>query len=280
MTVQHRDAHALVLLAASERSTHLYANAIKPACEDAGATCERVDEQHFLESVLRRTSDEILAADLIIADITERRSGFFYEIGYAHAFARPTLMLAEQSVEIPFDFNRHPVIVYHNDVGYLRVEIKKHVIELLERTREGDATLTLFPWPQLIRRALTISAAGQELFKRCHGNTAEFLAALPGLAATFGARDVSDIQLSLVSQHRKLLFHDHAQLIGHAARYIGADGQDIYDEVFRYKHGAVAWLDSISNTPRKPRVRRNIAIFEELALSGMKLVVEMHEELR
>src|SRR5207245_594385 len=139
---------------------------------------------------------------------------------------------------------------------------------------------TFFPWPQLIRRALTILEAGQELFKRRHGDAAEFAAMLPGLAATFGARNASDIQLSLASADRKLLFHDHADLIGHAARYIGSERQDIYDEIFRYKHGAVAWLDSISNTPRRPRVRRNIALFEEVAQSGMRLVVEMHEELR
>jgi hypothetical protein len=279
MTVHDRDALVLVLLPASDRFTDLYANTIKPACEGAGAICERIDEQHFLESVLRQTSDEILAADLIIAEITEQRPAFFYEIGYAHAFARATLMLAKRSVDIPFDIKHRPLIVY-DDLVYLGNEIKRHVIELLQRTRESPATVTFFPWPQLIRRALTILEAGQALFKRCHGNTSEFVAMLPGLAATFGARNASDIQLSLASPDRKLLFHDHAELIGHAARYIGSDRQDIYDEIFAYKHGAVAWLDSISNTPRRPRVRRNVALFDEVAVSGMKLVVEMHEELR
>lgn len=279
MNVHDRDALVLVLLPASERFTDLYANAIKPACEDAGAVCERIEEEHFLESVLRQTSDEILAADLIIAEISEQRPAFFYEIGYAHAFARATLMLAKRSADIPIDIKQRPLIVY-DDIGCLRAEISKHLREVLQRIRGASPTVTFFPWPQLIRRALTILEAGQELFKRCHCNGEEFAAMLPGLAATFGARNTSDIQLSLASADRKLLFHDHPDLIGHAARYIGADRQDIYDEIFRYKHGAVAWLDSISNTPRRPRVRRNIALFEELALSGMKLVVEMHEELR
>src|SRR5207249_175557 len=148
-----------------------------------------------------------------------------------------------------------------------------------ERTSDSGI-LPFFPWPQLMRRGLAILAAAQELFKRSHGNTAEFVSALPGLAATFRARGASDIQVSLVSADRKLCFHDYALQIGHAARWVGADGNDIYDEMFRYNHGAVAWLDSVSNSPRKPRLRCNIALFEILGVSGMRLVVEMHEELR
>ena len=279
MIVRDRDALVLVLLPASERFTALYAAAIRPACEEAGAVCERIEEQHFLESVLHETSDEILAAELIIADITEQRPALFYEIGFAHAFARATLMLARRSAEIPIDVSHRPLIVY-DGIDDLHAAIRKHVAEILQRGRGSNPTLTFFPWPQLIGRALTILQAAQELYKRCRCDPTEFASMLPGLAATFGARNASDIQLSLASADRKLLFHDHADLIGHAARYIGADRQDIYDEIFRHKHGAVAWLDSISNTPRRPRVRRNIALFEEVATSGMRLVVEMHEELR
>src|ERR671935_1488356 len=122
-----REAFALVLMPSSERSTRLYADAIKPGCEDAGVTCERADERHFVESILHNTSDEILAVDVIIADVTERNAGIFYEIGYAHAFGRPTLILTARSSDVPPHLQRNPIIVYDDDRLVVRDEVARQV---------------------------------------------------------------------------------------------------------------------------------------------------------
>jgi hypothetical protein len=50
----------------------IYKFGIKAACEEAGAYCERVDEQIFLESMLERIYNQIAKADIIVADMTGR----------------------------------------------------------------------------------------------------------------------------------------------------------------------------------------------------------------
>jgi hypothetical protein len=50
----------------------VYKLGIKPACEEAGAYCERVDEQIFDGSILARVYNWISKADIIVADIPGR----------------------------------------------------------------------------------------------------------------------------------------------------------------------------------------------------------------
>ncbi|HYG61069.1 MAG TPA: hypothetical protein VEL74_00690 [Thermoanaerobaculia bacterium] len=74
-----------VLMPFDESFDDVYEAGIKPACKDAGAYCERVDEQIFVESILARVYNQIAKADVIIAEMTGRNPNVFYEVGYAHA---------------------------------------------------------------------------------------------------------------------------------------------------------------------------------------------------
>ena len=55
----------------------IYKFGIKGASEDAGAYCERVDEQMFVEGILDRIFNQISKADVIIADMTGRNANVF-----------------------------------------------------------------------------------------------------------------------------------------------------------------------------------------------------------
>ena len=48
----------------------VYAFGIKQACNDAGAYCERVDEQIFHESILEHVYNQIAKADIVVSDMT------------------------------------------------------------------------------------------------------------------------------------------------------------------------------------------------------------------
>ena len=56
-----------VLMPFSEEFNDAYQVGIKPACKDAGAYCERVDEQIFVENILERVYNQIAKADIIVA---------------------------------------------------------------------------------------------------------------------------------------------------------------------------------------------------------------------
>jgi hypothetical protein len=90
----------------------IYQFGIKGACEQAGVTCTRVDEQIHLENILNRIYDQIGKADLIIAELSEPNANVFYETGYADGKGKPFIPLTKHEGSIPFDLRHNPYIVY------------------------------------------------------------------------------------------------------------------------------------------------------------------------
>jgi nucleoside 2-deoxyribosyltransferase len=84
-----------ILMPFSDAFDDIYKVGIKPACENAGAYCERIDEQIFTESILIRIFNEINKADLIVSDMTGRNPNVFYETGYAHALNKKVILLTQ-----------------------------------------------------------------------------------------------------------------------------------------------------------------------------------------
>jgi len=56
----------------------IYLLGIKPACEEAGYYCERLDEQIFEETMLEHIYNQIAKADLVVADLTARGIQTFF----------------------------------------------------------------------------------------------------------------------------------------------------------------------------------------------------------
>lgn len=105
----------------------IYKLGIKQSCIDAGAYCERVDEQIYNESILDRIYNQISKADIVIADMTGRNSNVFYEVGYAHALGKTTILLTKNSDDIPFDLKHYPHIIYNNKITQLKEELTTRV---------------------------------------------------------------------------------------------------------------------------------------------------------
>jgi len=105
----------------------IYQIGIKEACNSAGTFCERVDEQIFKETILDRIYNQIARADVIIADMTGRNPNVFYEVGYAHALGKPTILVTNSADDIPFDLKQYPHIIYGKKIVYLRDELQKRI---------------------------------------------------------------------------------------------------------------------------------------------------------
>lgn len=125
-----------VLMPFSEAFEDVYKIGIKEACVNAGAYCERVDEQIFHERILDRVYNQIAKADLVIADMTGRNANVFYEVGYAHALGKLTILLTQSADDIPFDLKDFPHIVYGAKNSFLRDELEKRVKHYIENPPE------------------------------------------------------------------------------------------------------------------------------------------------
>lgn len=135
-------------------------------------------------------------------------------------------------------------------------------------------------WPPLLRKALNL------LFK-IGGEISEFKVMQPDFQSSFRqlTRNLEiehsrELQISVIDKTKTIIYHDWEPMIGRKARYSGHDGVDIYDDIFKYPCGAVAWIDHTSNTgAMRPRERFNIALFRTIGNSEWRIVVEAHEEI-
>lgn len=125
-----------VLMPFSPEFDDVYQLGIKPACNNAGAYAERVDEQIFRESILERIYNQIDKADIILSDMTGKNPNVFYETGYAHALGKPVVLLTQNSDDIPFDLKHYPHIIYKGRITDLIPEIEKRVKYLIDNPPE------------------------------------------------------------------------------------------------------------------------------------------------
>lgn len=104
----------------------VYSIGIKEAAANAGVDAVRLDEQMFGEGMMERIYRQIEAADIIVADMSGRNANVFYEVGFAHAKEKLTLLLTSDAADIPFDLKHRRHIVYGDSIATLREELGKN----------------------------------------------------------------------------------------------------------------------------------------------------------
>ncbi|HZF14037.1 MAG TPA: hypothetical protein VFE33_35025 [Thermoanaerobaculia bacterium] len=78
-------------------------------CE--GLLCLRADELYG-RNVMADLWSGIYFADVVVADLTGRNANVLYEVGIAHALAKPVILLAQSDADIPFDLRTRRVVIY------------------------------------------------------------------------------------------------------------------------------------------------------------------------
>jgi hypothetical protein len=132
-----------VLMPLDKSFDDIYKFGIKGAAEDVGAYAERLDEQIFVEGMLDRIFNQISKADLIVGDMTGRNPNVFYEVGYAHALGKITLLLTQDANDIPFDLKHRQHTVYGGSIERLRKELADRLRwGIIEARRQGRGPST------------------------------------------------------------------------------------------------------------------------------------------
>lgn len=186
-----------------EKFDDVYQVGIKEACESINAYCERVDEQIFEERILDRIYNQIVKADVIVADMTGRNPNVFYEVGFAHALGKRTILLTQRADDIPFDLKHFPHIIYEGKISQLREKLKQRVASAVASIH---ATGTVLAHPRL--RYLI---QGTQLHSEARAHIVEYfddesrnlvrVCQLDIFNDSDGVIDASELQLSLVMQH-------------------------------------------------------------------------------
>lgn len=108
---------AFVVMKFEETYDDLYREVIRPVCEKSGFQVQRADDVFRPGIILQDIINGLLDSDLVIAEVTPPNPNVFYELGYAHALDKPTVLLARRGGELPFDISGYRVIFYDDTIG-------------------------------------------------------------------------------------------------------------------------------------------------------------------
>lgn len=103
----------------------LYQDVIKPQCELLGLRPIRADECYTSSAIIHDILREIANALIIITDVTMDNPNVFYELGYAHALQKPTILLADVNKRdrLPFDISGYRTIFYSNTIAGKKLKL-------------------------------------------------------------------------------------------------------------------------------------------------------------
>ena len=123
-----------IIMSFNDGYERVYASAIKPAVEESGLSCVRVDQYGMPQNVPHTIVQEIIKADLVIADLSVPSPNVFYELGISHSVGSKTIIIADDAKNLPFDVRSEFTLVYSHDQKGLQLlgfQLKEYINELL-----------------------------------------------------------------------------------------------------------------------------------------------------
>jgi hypothetical protein len=114
----------------------LYADVIQPLIESYKLRAYHAGEVFGPGIILEDITGGIVEARIVIAEITPPNQNVFYELGYAHALKKPTILLADSGKDLPFDVSGYRCLFYENSIGgKKKVEdgLRKHLVAILQQ---------------------------------------------------------------------------------------------------------------------------------------------------
>lgn len=129
-----------------------YRNIIKPVVESRGIRCVRADEIRHSGQIDLPMYEQLLNADLVIADLSTANPNALYELGIRHAL-KPwtTIVISENKLPYPFDLNHVLITSYAHlgeEIGYDEVmrlrTVLGDLIDAVRAERRTDSPIYTF----------------------------------------------------------------------------------------------------------------------------------------
>lgn len=132
--VENNKPKAFVIMQFSEQFNELYNDVISNICKKYNFEAVRADDIYRNEMIIHDITKNITEAKVVIADVTPKNPNVYYEVGYSHAIGKPTILLAEEGTELPFDVRPYRVIFYKNSIGgrkNIEESLEKHLMQII-----------------------------------------------------------------------------------------------------------------------------------------------------
>jgi hypothetical protein len=117
IAVAQEKGHAFVVMQFDQPYEDVYAEVIKKVCAEFDLDALPAFETYGPGLIIADIVRDILQSKVVIAEITPPNPNVFYEVGYAHAVNKPTILLAVKGTPLPFDVAGFRILFYENSIG-------------------------------------------------------------------------------------------------------------------------------------------------------------------
>jgi hypothetical protein len=112
-----------------------YINIYSHAIRNAGLEPKRADDLFRPSTIVQDIWNYTQQAKVILADLTGKNPNVFYELGLAHALAKPAILITQSMDDVPFDLRALRVIEYDKNApdwgNILKTKIENSIRETL-----------------------------------------------------------------------------------------------------------------------------------------------------
>jgi hypothetical protein len=119
---------------------------VESANRDVESRCFRLDESRPAGRITDRLLSELRSATICVADLTGTKPNVMWEVGFAMALSKPTVLITQDLSQLPFDLKDMQSLQYdrHHLSTSLSQPLKRSIIDtldsILQETRLGTST--------------------------------------------------------------------------------------------------------------------------------------------
>lgn len=114
---------AFVIMPFDSEFDPIYEELIRRVFVEVGYDVQRADDIESQQNILKDVVSAIHRSDLIVADLTSMNPNVFYELGLAHAFKKPVILITQSIEEVPFDLRSQRLLEY--SVHFAKISIAR-----------------------------------------------------------------------------------------------------------------------------------------------------------
>ena len=123
-----------VLMPFTDEMLDVFILGIRWAANEVDAVAERADDLEHNGEIIGEIRKAIAEYDAVVADTTGANPNVCYEVGYAHALRRPTVLICRNGERLPFDLKGTNHLMYANILS-LRDPLKVKLAAALNRSQ-------------------------------------------------------------------------------------------------------------------------------------------------
>ncbi len=144
-----------------------YSEVYCPAIAKAGMIPHRADDIFAPTSVVEDIWKFTKKAKVLIADLTGKNPNVLYELGLAHAIAKPVILVTNSEEDVPFDLRAIRILKYDKNKHNWGEELKKSITQSLKEVVKNPENAIPAPFLKTTPRSehKTLTQSDKEIIK-------------------------------------------------------------------------------------------------------------------